>query len=637
MALSTIHKILQQYWGYQSFRGNQQQIIEAVLEGKNVLAILPTGGGKSLCYQIPALISEGVCVVISPLLALMKDQVQNLHQKNISAIAISGNLPYQAIEKILVDATHGKYKFIYTSPERLNSYLYKKYFPQIKINLIAVDEAHCISQWGHDFRPAYTKIIQMLELLEKVPILAVTASATNTVQQDILAQLHLEQVSVFKQSLYKPNISYSAFKTETKLIKLLQILKNVQGSSIVYCSNRKQTKKVQQILLENNISAAHYHAGLPIEEREKVQENWIANKVRVIVSTNAFGMGIDKPDVRTVIHFDVPENLENYYQEAGRAGRDNSKAYAVVLFNTQDIAKLNHLANVKFPRLEVIKDVYQNIANFLQIPVGNGEGCYYDFDIMQFCKAFNYDVFVVLGVLKALEKNGHLMFNEIAFNASKIVFTTDRFTLEQLEQQQPNLDLVIKTLLRSYEGIFDTECFINEKFLAKLCKTSLTNLLQIIQKLHVQRVLQYIPSKTTPQLYFNYNRASANYIQFNEQLHQQQKNNFEQKTHALIKYLISTLDCRNELIQTYFNDDTLIKCGTCDNCLAEKQRPIDSKKFEEIQHQILQSNFPMVIDDLLVALKKFNKNHIWQVIRFLEDKKLLEISNDGKINKLKSW
>jgi ATP-dependent DNA helicase RecQ len=634
LALSTIHKILQQYWGYQSFRGNQQQIIEAVLEGKNVLAILPTGGGKSICYQIPALVNDGVCIVVSPLLALMKDQVQNLQQKSISAIAITGNLPYQAIEKILMDAVQGKYKFIYTSPERLNTYLYKKYFPQININLIAIDEAHCISQWGHDFRPSYTKIILFFELVNQVPILAVTASATQTVQQDILEQLRLKDVNIFKQTLYKPNISYSAFKTEAKIDKLLNVLKTVQGSSIVYCNNRKQTKKVQQILAEHNITSAFYHAGLPIEQREQVQENWIKNRIRVIVSTNAFGMGIDKPDVRTVIHFDVPENVENYYQEAGRAGRDNAKAYAVVLYNTQDIDKLKKLASVKFPKLEVIKDVYQNIANFLQIPVGTGEDCYYDFDLIQFCKVFNYDVFVVFGALKALEKNGHLLFNEQAFIGSKITFTTDRFTLEQIEIQNPSFDLVIKTLLRSYEGIFDNECVINEKLLAKLCKTNLSTIIQILNQLHLQRILQYNPSKSSPQLYFNFNRASASYIQFNEHIHQQQRNVFEQKTHAMINYVISTTKCRNELIQHYFDDENPVKCGVCDNCLAQKQQPLNAQKFEEIQHKIVQSNFPILLVDLLANLKQYNKNHNWQVIRFLEDKKLIQVQRDGVVKKL---
>lgn len=634
MLLSTPQQILHHYWGYNAFKGNQQQIIDAVVEGKNVLAILPTGGGKSLCYQIPALLIDGVCIVVSPLLALMKDQVQSLLQKNINAVAITGNLSYQAIEKILIDTLHGKYKFIYTSPERLTTYLFKKYASQLSINLIAIDEAHCISQWGHDFRPAYTKIINLINTAEKIPIIAVTASATNAVQEDIIEQLQLKNVEVFKQSLFKPHISYSVFKTESKVNKLIQILQSVQGSSIVYCSNRKQTKKVQQILDEQNIASTFYHAGLPMEQREQVQDNWIKNKVRVMVSTNAFGMGIDKPDVRTVIHFDVPENIENYYQEAGRAGRDNAKAYAILLYDAQDIMKLKNLANVKFPKIEVVKDVYQNLANFLQIPVGVGEGMYFDFDLLQFCKVFNHDIFVVINSLKALEKNGHLVFNELAFNGSKIVFTTDRFTLEQIELNSPNFDILIKALLRSYEGIFDNECLINEKFLAKVCNASTTKIIQVLNQLHLQRILQYTPSKTTPQLFFNYNRASAHYIQFDELAHQKQKNIFEQKTFEFIKYIISKLACRNVLIQEYFNDETMIKCGICDNCLADKQRPMDAKKFEEIQHKILQTNFPISINNLERELKLYNKKHTLQVIRFLEDKELIQISKDGNVNKL---
>jgi ATP-dependent DNA helicase RecQ len=448
-------QILKQYWGYDAFRGEQEKIINTVIAGKNVLALLPTGGGKSICFQVPALMKDGLCLVISPLIALMKDQVENLKRRNISAIALYSGMSYYDVRETLQQTVQGNYKFLYLSPERLETRLFKEYLSALNISLVAIDEAHCISQWGYDFRPPYLRIVNLLKELNNVPAIALTASATPLVQKDILEKLQLKDIQVFQQSFEKSNLSYSVFHVDSKINKIIHILNSVQGSSIVYCKNRRLTKQVAELLQLQNISADFYHAGLAQQERNNKQINWINNQTRVMVCTNAFGMGIDKPDVKTVVHYDVPDCLENYYQEAGRAGRDGNKAYAVLLFQQEDIKELKVLPDKRFPLMYDIKKVYQCLADYLQIPVGIGEGNYYDFDLLQFCKNFNLDSILVINVLKVLEQEGHLLFTENIFLPSKVQFTADKFLLEDFEKSHPQLEPVMKCLLRTYSGIYD--------------------------------------------------------------------------------------------------------------------------------------------------------------------------------------
>lgn len=631
------HKILQQYWGYSQFRGEQETIISAVLKQKNVLALLPTGGGKSICFQVPALLMNGCCLVISPLVALMKDQVQNLANKGIAAIAITAGLTYKEINAILHQACNGNYKFIYVSPERLQSHLFKNYIHQLPINLIAIDEAHCISQWGYDFRPSYLQIKLLLHELPSLPVIALTASATPKVQKDITEQLHLKEVDIFKQSFERKNISYSVFNIEDKLGKLLSILQNVQGSSLVYCKSRKLAHKLCTHLQNLGFVCNYYHAGLTFTERLQKQQDWIQNKIRIMVCTNAFGMGIDKPDVRTVIHYHLPECLENYYQEAGRAGRDGKKAYAVLLYTNADEKEFLDSPNTKFPSMEVLKNVYQQIANYLSLPIGVGEAMSYDFDLGHFSKTFKLDVLVVSNALKAIEQEGHFTFNEAVFLPSKINFIADKFLLEEIEKTNPNEDAVLKCLLRTYEGIYDEETSISEKLLAKLIPAKLEKVVDILHQLHNKKIIKYQPQKTTPQLFFNYNRAPANHLTFNNENYLWRKQQYVQRIQAFHNFLKEKDDCKAQQIAHYFGDNTTPLCGICDVCLHKKQTPLAATELMEIKEKLLSilKDKTIPIATLLPQLKPTANYKIWQAIQFLQDEKVISINKFGEVKKTK--
>ena len=461
--------VLRTYWGHQSFRGLQEDIVNAVLSGKDTLALLPTGGGKTICYQVPAMMKEGLCLVITPLIALMKDQVDALISKGIDAAMLSNSMNYAAIQKTLTDTAAGNYKFLYVSPERLKSHLFREYIEALNIQLIAVDEAHCISQWGYDFRPSYISIAEIRELIDNVPILAVTASATKTVQQDIVSKLKLNNPAIFLQSFIRPNLSYSVFNVPDKIIKVLEILNKVPGPAIIYCRSRAETKNIAQLLKLKNVSADFYHAGLNSDERSRKQQEWMSNDLRVIVATNAFGMGIDKPDVRTVIHLYVPDCLESFYQEAGRAGRDENKAYAVVVYNEKDIVLLDQLSDKRYPPIATIKEVYQSLVNYLQIAAGCGEGQHFDFDLEYFVAHFKIETSLVVNVLKILEQEGHIIVSDKTLTPSRIQFTADRDSINAVADSYPELDEVIKALMRKYSGILDNSVFVFEKQIAFLC------------------------------------------------------------------------------------------------------------------------------------------------------------------------
>ena len=651
-----IHEILKQYWGYDHFRPLQEDIINAVLDGKDTLALLPTGGGKSICFQLPAMAKDGLCLVVSPLIALMKDQVENLKQKGIPALAIYSGMNFLEIKKTLQNAAYGNYKFLYVSPERLETNLFLEMLPAMNISLLAVDEAHCISQWGYDFRPPYIRIASLRELLPGVPVLALTASATKVVQDDICEKLkpppppeggtvesaRLRQSLVqkadtswkrFQQSFERPNLSYSVFNVPSKQNKLLEILKNVKGTAIVYCKSRKHTREIADLLKLNGIDADYYHAGLSNEERNKKQEAWIGNKTRVIVSTNAFGMGIDKPDVRVVVHYDVPDCLENYYQEAGRAGRDGKRAYAVLLYNNKELQSLQEQAEIRFPEEAAIKQVYIGLMNHLQIPAGSGEGLSYDFDISAFSSAFKINILTATYAIKALEQEDIISFNEVFFKPSTVVFTTNREELNDFEKQQPGLEPLIKGLLRSYEGIFDYPAIVYEGKLAKFIQADIATVKANLQKLNNYGILSYSVQKETPQVTLLQNRMYNDNYRLNTIDYLKRKQNFVHRVNAMTGYVKKESGCRSQHIAAYFTPVKINACGICDICINEKALKISTEEFNTIAGQIFDStsNRYLSVEEIMMTMKTIKKEKVWKVINYLLAEEKIKTDKEGKL------
>ncbi|MEO8764084.1 MAG: ATP-dependent DNA helicase RecQ [Ginsengibacter sp.] len=630
-------EVLKKYWGYDFFRPLQQEIINSVITGHDTLALMPTGGGKSICFQVPAMMRNGLCLVISPLVALMKDQVTNLKKKGIPALSIYSGMSYIEVTKTLRNAAYGNFKFLYVSPERLGSELFLEYLPVLSINLIAVDEAHCVSQWGYDFRPPYLRIAAIREHIKNVPVLALTASATLEVQNDICNKLAFTNQNCFQQSFERRNLSYSVFEPSSKQTRLIEILKKVQGSGIVYCKSRKRTREIEELLNLNGIDAAHYHAGLSNEMRTTRQEDWINNKTRIITCTNAFGMGIDKPDVRTVIHYDVPDALENYYQEAGRAGRDEKKAYAVLFFNEQEITSLKKQPAIRFPDLQTIKKTYSSLVNYFQLPSGTGEGLSFDFDINDFVLKFKLDAFVVNNVLKILEQEELISYSDQFFSPSTVVFTTEKTALELFDQTYPQFGPLIKGLLRSYEGIFDYPCVIQEGSLAKFIPVKKEKLISDLKEIQRLGIIDYSPQKEKPQILFLRDRVNAADLLINEKHVLKRKLAFEKRLTAMLNFIRNQNTCRSQMIAGYFNDTTVARCNVCDNCLRDKKITISTMEFEKIREGIENaiSIRPLNSEQLFFNMKEFKETKIRKILNFLQEENQVSITEDGLI-KLKS-
>lgn len=629
----SILDLLQKHWGYANFRPLQEEIIYSVLAGKDTLALLPTGGGKSICYQVPALYKEGLCLVVSPLIALMKDQVEQLQKKNITAFAIYAGMSRKEVINILTIAGESNCKFLYVSPERLETSLFKEYLPGLGVNLIAVDEAHCISQWGYDFRPPYLRIAALREELPGIPVLALTASATPSVQDDIMQKLEFTQKNIFKQSFERPNLSYSVFKVDSKINKLIEILQKVAGSSLVYCKSRKRTKEISDLLTMHGILSDYYHAGLTQEERNRKQESWIMNNIRTMVCTNAFGMGIDKPDVRIVIHADLPDCLENYYQEAGRAGRDGKKSYAVLLYQEKEPDELRVLTETRFPDIEQIRQVYQSICNYLQLPLGSGEGQYYNFDITDFLKKFNMNAPLVWAAIKTLEQEEVLGYNDVFFTASTLQFICNKETLYTFETEYPALEPIIKTLLRTYEGIIDYPVRIYEGPIAGLLKTGIETVKKQLLQLHAYRIVLYEPQKDSPQLFFPSNRVAVEQLRIDNQSYQQRKQVFSKRITSFLHYVLKDTNCRSSSIAGYFGDDSVKPCGICDNCLQRKKKEMKAEEFDMISSLIMSTlgTGTLSAADLLKQLPAVRKEKIWKVIHFLQAENKIEADSDNNI------
>jgi ATP-dependent DNA helicase RecQ len=625
--------ILKTYWGYDSFRPLQSDIIHAVLQGKDVLALLPTGAGKSVCFQVPALAMDGLCLVVSPLIALMKDQVEQLKRRGITAFSIFSGMTRKEVMQTLKVAGESNCKFLYVSPERLETRLFLEYLPSLNVQLLAIDEAHCISQWGYDFRPPYLRIAKIREELPHVPVLALTASATPDVQEDICEKLQFTERNIFRSSFVRPNLSFSVFQTDSVYSRITDILQKMQGSSIVYCRSRKRTVDIARLLHLHGISADYYHAGLDSAERSRKQEAWIKDKVRTIVCTNAFGMGIDKPNVRLVIHADLPECLENYYQEAGRAGRDGNKSYAVLLYDENRISELEELPDKRYPALEEVRAVYQSLVNYLQIPAGLGAETYFDFNIGEFIKRFGHDSALVTAALSTLEQENYLSFNQQVWLPARVRFTTGKKSLYDFETNHPQLEPLIKILLRTYEGIFDYGVSVYEKLIARKLHISEEVCKEQLDQLHRYRIIDYIPMKDQPQVYFFNNRVEAARLTINESYYAERKRQFTHRIAAMIAYIRNTSECRSRKLANYFGDPSSDACGICDNCLEARRVKLKSETFEQISKQMLEELRMQTLtgDELISRIKTFSSALCWEVIDYLQSENRIIADENGKL------
>ncbi len=633
--MNTPQTLLHKYFHHAQFRPGQLEIIDAVLAGKDTLALLPTGGGKSVCFQIPALLLGGICVVVSPLIALMNDQVTQLTQKKIPAAALHSGLSYAEIDQLLEQAAAGEIQFLYVSPERMLSETFLQAVSQINIGLLAIDEAHCVSQWGYDFRPAYLKIAQFRAYLPAhTPLIALTASATPAVQEDILAQLHMKNAAVVKGSFERKNLQYHCRLSESIHHTLIQLLQQKSSSTLVYCNTRKQTREIAEWLQQNSISATFYHAGLTQEERNERQIAWIQNRTRVIVATNAFGMGIDKPDVRLVIHLAAPECLENYYQEAGRAGRDEQPAEAILLVTPSQINNLLGLAIQRFPPIETIKKIYQDLAAFLQVPAGSGEGSYHDFDLSVFASRFKHDVLLVVNTLQLLEQEGHLRFSSSVFLPAQAQFTCDTAQLRAYEEGYPDSANLVQALLRTYPGVLDFRVSVYETQLARICRATPEEIKQQLKQLQSFGILDYMPAKDSPQIYYLLNRATADFLHINLDQYHARKKAWMVRMKAMVGYIENKTICRSRYLLQYFGETSSVDCGVCDVCIRKQQSPLTPKKFARIAEKILQLlEQPKMFVEIVQSFPAEEQAHVQEVILFLQQEQTILRNDQNEFRK----
>ncbi|MGK7389861.1 MAG: RecQ family ATP-dependent DNA helicase [Candidatus Cyclobacteriaceae bacterium M2_1C_046] len=617
--------ILKKYWRFSKFRPLQDEIIKSVLEGQDVLALMPTGGGKSICFQVPALVKEGICIVVSPLIALIKDQVEQLQKREIKAAAIYAGISKKEIDLILDNCIYGNYKFLYVSPERLKTDLFRERLKKMPVNLLAIDEAHCISQWGHDFRPSYLEIAEIKSYLpEGTNIIALTATATTEVQADILKFLELKNPQVFVKSFARENLSYVVRRTDNKEQQMERVLNNVPGSSVVYVSTRKATAHWAKIVSNWNIKAQYYHGGMGAVERNVRQKDWMMNKSRVMIATNAFGMGIDKPDVRTVVHAELPNNLESYYQEAGRAGRDEKRAYAVLFYDKLDLEQLMEKIQSAYPEKDYLKHVYQCLANYFKLAVGSGEGQVFPFTVKEFAKQYNLDVLKTFHAIKRLQDQELIHLNEAFFQPSRVAFTVGKEDLYKFQVANAKLDPLIKSILRIYGGeAYQSFVRINEKELAEYLKTSESQLVIQLRYLHQQNILFYEEQKNQPELIFLLPRQNVSHLPINWKQLQKRKEVEEKKASALIKYIQNDKRCRTLQLLDYFGEVSDEACGNCDVCLKKKKDASFEKSgiVKDIK-RLLTAN-PMTINELTSKINESDEKRVVLLVREMLDQGIL--------------
>ena len=621
-----IHHLLKKHWGFDQFRGLQEDIILSILNKNDTLGLMPTGSGKSICFQIPSLVLGGTTLVISPLIALMNDQVQNLKKKGFSAISISAAMHYNEIDVAMNNAALGHVQFMYISPERLQNENFRQKLSYLPINLIAVDEAHCISQWGYDFRPSYLKIAELRSYFQDVNIIALTASATKVVADDIQNQLAFKNQKVFRQSFVRNDLRYVVQYEENKIIRLQKLISNIGGSGIIYVRNRKKTEDLALFLKKNKISSLAYHAGLKFEDRQNIQDQWIENKIQVIVATNAFGMGIDKPDVKFVVHLDLPESLEAYFQEAGRAGRDGKFAYSTIFYTKADQQRLLDNFKFAFPDLDYIKQTYQAICNYFQIAVGSGQGFSVEFDIDKLCNSYNLSPLLVYNSIKFLEKENYISYLDGGYEPSKIMFLSSKEELYLFQIRFPKYELLIKTLLRSYGGLFENYGNIKEKDLAFRTKTNVQLVKENLEYLDKQQILSFIPQSSLPKLFFNQDRINGKYLEFNPNNYYHLKQRYSERIQSVIDYTENDKLCRQVQLLMYFNEIDYTNCGHCDVCINNRQ-----KDLEKIKQQIIQvlTNNLFSLEQLNFHMKNLNSVSWIKIFNEMIDDGIIKSSEKG--------
>ena len=631
--MNKYQEILKQYWGYDSFRDLQEEIITSIGEGKDTLGLMPTGGGKSITFQVPALAQEGICIVITPLIALMKDQVQNLRKREIKALAIYSGMTRQEILTALENCIFGNYKFLYISPERLYTEIFRTKLRSMKVSMITVDESHCISQWGYDFRPAYLKIAEIRELLPEVPVLALTATATLEVVTDIQARLKFREGNVFRMSFERKNLAYIVRKTDNKTKELLYILQRISGSAIIYVRNRRRTKEITELLMNEGITTDFYHAGLDNAVKDLRQKRWQSGEVRVMVATNAFGMGIDKPDVRIVLHLDLPDSPEAYFQEAGRAGRDGEKAYAVILYSKSDKTTLHKRVVDTFPDKEYILNVYEHLQYYYQMAMGDGFQCIREFNLEEFCRKFKYFPVPVDSALKILTQAGYLEYTDEQDNSSRILFTIRRDELYKLREMGKEAEALIQSILRSYTGVFTDYAYISEESLA--IRTGLTRqqIYNILVTLTKRRIVDYIPRKKTPYIIYTRERLELRFLHIPASVYEERKARYEARIKAMEEYVTTENICRSRMLLRYFGEKNEHNCGQCDVCLSKHATDnLSEESYEEVKRQILDllSHSPLTPAETADQIKA-EKEDIGQVIRYLLDEGELKMQ-DGMLH-----
>lgn len=583
-----IKGILKKYWGYDEFRPMQQEIISSALAGKDTLALMPTGGGKSVCFQVPAMAKEGICLVVSPLIALMKDQVQNLGSKGIKALAVYSGMTYSQIDAALDNAIYGDYKFLYVSPERLHTGIFRERVKKMDINFLVVDEAHCISQWGYDFRPAYLEISKIKELINDVPVIALTATATKSVAEDIMRILNFSEPNVISSGFERKNLSYVVRNVDDKFGNMLKICNGVPGTGIVYVRERKRCEEISSFLRQNGITADFYHAGLSKELRNAKQDSWVKGQTRVIVATNAFGMGIDKPDVRFVIHYDMPDSLEAYFQEAGRGGRDGKRSYATMLWNSTDISRLRQIHTISFPDIQYIKEIYQKVFIYLNIPYEEGKESVNKFNLVEFSKKYSLNSVSAYYAIKYLEQEGYWELTDELDNPSRIMFAVGRDELYKVQIDNPALDSFIKSILRIYTALFSRLTPIDEEYIARVTMDSPAGVKEKLKQLSGLRIIKYIPKVRTPLIIMNYERLVESNLYISQKRYRERKDLYQKRIESIISYVKEDSVCRSRMLIDYFGQEVKDECGICDVCIRNRNNSNFSSRQLAVRKHILE-------------------------------------------------